>query len=126
MLAAWPPLMPLVEPILGAPYARFRCWDLAAYLLKQGWDIDLSQEDTTLNSQVAQVWFRGDARPLPQLLQPWDFLVLTAESLVGDHCAVVCDPVTIVHTRRTAGVVTDRLRPWIPKVLQVARLRRLL
>lgn len=125
MLATWPALMPLITPILGATYAEFECWGLMAYLLKQGWDIDLSQEPGMLNTQLVEVWFRGDPRPVQTLVQPWDCLALSIGGLVGDHCGVVCDAQTIVHTRRHAGVALDQLKRWEGKIMQVNRLRRL-
>jgi cell wall-associated NlpC family hydrolase len=125
MLRTFPPLHDLIAPILGAPYAQYECWGLAAYLFKQGWGIDLAQDSESLTREFVEVWFRGEAPPLELVLQPWDCLVLSVHGLVGDHCGIVLDAQTFVHTRRTAGVTIDRLLRWQPKIVQVARLRRL-
>ena len=125
MPPTWPPLAPLVEPLLGLPYETYTCWGLVAHLLKQGWNIDLQTDPEALATQMVEVWFRGDPPSPLGLVQPWDCLVLSTKNLVGDHCGLALDSTRFVHTRRQAGVVLDRLNRWEPKLLQVARLRPL-
>jgi len=126
MPAAWPPLAPLVQPLLGKPYAEYDCWGLLATLLQAGFGIDLTRDPEVLAREVVEVWFRGQSASPLLLLQPWDCLILSVHGLVGDHCGLALDPTRFVHTRHRAGVVIDALPRWQPKFLQIARLRRLL
>jgi hypothetical protein len=125
MPAAWPLLAPLVEPILGTPYAEMDCWGVLQHLLKAGWDLDLTHDPDILSREVVEVWFQGDPHPPLGLCQPWDCLVVCVHGVVGDHCGLVMEGTQFVHTSRKAGVIIDRLQRWESRVLQIARLRRL-
>jgi len=125
MPAAWPPMAPLVDELLGTPYEQMDCWGLLAALLQRGFGLDLARDAECLNREFVEVWFAGDARPLETLLQPWDVLICSMYGLVGDHCGVAMNGTQFVHARGKAGVAIERLHRWEEKVLQIARLRRL-
>jgi len=124
MPPAWPPLAPLVDEILGSAYTQYDCWGLLAYLMKRGWGLDLTHDPECLSREVVEVWFQGDPRQPLTLTQPWDCLIVSVHGLVGDHCGLVMEGTQFVHSGK-AGVVIDRLQRWEAKVLQIARLRRL-
>jgi len=125
MPAAWPPMAPLVDELLGTPYEQMDCWGVLAALLKAGFGLDLTRDPECLTREVVEVWFEGDPRQPLSCIQPWDCLIFSVHGLVGDHCGLVMDGTQFVHARGKGGVAIERLHRWEEKVLQIARLRRL-
>src|SRR5262245_23444703 len=124
MPTPWPLLGPLVEPLLGAPYGAYDCGNLLFHLFKVGWGLDLTRDPECLSREFVEVWFQGDPRPPLGLVQPWDCLIVSVHGVVGDHYGLVMEGTQFVHSGK-AGVVIDRLQRWEAKVLQIARLSRL-
>lgn len=127
MLARWPNIHSLVDPLLGLPYAQYNCWRVAQILFKAGWNLDLAADPRLLTGAFAEVWWcEGNPRPPLSLVQPWDCLVLSIKGLVGDHCGVVLDDRLMVHTRKKAGIVKEPMTRWDAKLWQIVRLKELL
>jgi hypothetical protein len=121
-----PEIEPLVEPLLGLPYAKCDCWQLLRRLYGQGWGIDLDADPAAAAQQVQEIWFQGDARDPLSLLQMWDIWILRAHGMASSHVGIVVNAVHLIHTREATGVCLEPLRRWAPRLLQMARLRRLL
>jgi hypothetical protein len=129
-----PNLARLVEPILGAPYARFTvagspepnaCYGLVAYLLREGFAVEMPVDPTQIARELVEVWFRGDARDPMQLVQPWDGYVLATKAPWSDHVGLVTSETHFVHVRQRTGVCLEPLQRWRSRLLQVVRLRML-
>lgn len=126
MLAqAFPALLPHVDAILGAPYEQFPCWTLARHLMQVGLGLDIVADPQRAATQLSEVWFEGDPRDPLTLVQPWDLFIMVRHGVVSEHVGLVVDSETLVHTRRTTGVVLEPLQRWKSKLLQLARLRML-
>lgn len=123
-----PNLAQIVEPILGTPYADANCWNLVRALIREGFGLDLAAQTEEAAREVVELWYRGDDADPLTLLQPWDFLVIANHDAlpVSDHVGLVVDAERFVHARNSVtGVSIERIRKWLPRLLQVARLRRL-
>lgn len=120
---AFPNLRELVDPILGAPYEQYPCWALARHLMHVGLNLDIVADPQRAAEQLSEVWFEDDPRDPLTLVQPWDLFIMLRHGMVSEHVGVVVDSETLVHTRRTTGVVLEPLQRWKPKLLQLARLR---
>ena len=126
MLApAFPNLRTLIDPILGAPYDQYPCWTLARTLMQEGLGLDTVEDPHRAAQQLSEVWYEGDPRDPLTLVQPWDLFIMLRHGLVSEHVGLVVNSTTLVHTRRTTGVVLEPLQRWVPKLLQLARLRML-
>lgn len=124
-----PNLAALVEPILGTPYAEANCWNLVRLLIREGFDLDLAAQTEDAAREVVELWYRGDEADPLTLLQPWDLLIIANHDAlpVSDHVGLVVDDERFVHARNSVtGVAMERIRKWRSRLLQVARLRRLL
>lgn len=118
----YPPLEALVQELLGAPYSPERdCWWVVRYLFEAGRGVHLDAQ-ADLNALVMQeVWFRGDARPLSAVVQPWDALVINAAGPLADHAGIILDSEYFVHSRKAIGVCRERWQKWHKRILQVVR-----
>lgn len=126
---AIPNIDALVEPLLGTPYATWNCWQLVLHLLHEGFGFDLATDPGLAAKEVQEVWFRGDEGDPLTLAQPWDLAIMTGECLfpISGHVGLVMPEQRFVHARTAeTGVAIERLRKWRPRLLQLARLRRLL
>jgi hypothetical protein len=121
-----PDIEPLVEPLLGLSYAECHCWDLLRRLYGQGWGIDLDADPAAAAAQVQEIWFQRDECDPLSLMQPWDILIMKATGMASSHVGIVVNAVHLIHTREATGVCLEPLRRWAPRLLQMARLRRLL
>jgi cell wall-associated NlpC family hydrolase len=124
-----PDINHFIQPLLGTPYRPRFCWDLARSLIHQAFGIALEDDPSHANAHFAEIWYRGDARDPLTLVQPWDaYIMLENDALpISTHVGLVVDTLTFVHARNNeTGVSVERLRRWKPKLLQIARLRRLL
>ncbi len=130
---ALPDIKRFVDPLVGMSYATFQsqhggtgadgCWHLVRYLLHAGFGLDLDRDPGLACRQIAEVWGVGDPRDPLTLVQPWDGVILATRHLWSDHVGLVVDPLSFVHVRPRTGVVLEPLRRWVPKLLQLARLR---
>jgi len=145
---ALPPVLPLVSPILGVPFAArsydpataLSCYGLLRYLYRQHWPQaplgDHAATDLPAAHLFDEVWYRGDApQALETVVAPWDVLVIAVshppEQLSRNpfadsgkrHLALVVDAIQLVHSRQNIGVCLEPIRRWRPKVVQVMRPR---
>lgn len=124
-----PDLNPLIDRLLGLPYAELRCRPLVARLFQEGFGIDLDAPGTDINQYFQEIWFDGDPRdPLP-LVQPWDLWVqFTDPALrISQHVALVVDSQRLFHALDSpVGAARTLLRSSRPKLLQVSRYREVL
>jgi cell wall-associated NlpC family hydrolase len=123
-----PDIFALVDAILGRSYEDYNCWDLLRDLYGKGWGIDLDTDPAVAANQVVEIWFQADTRDPLTVVQPWDLLVFRPKGLASSHVGVMCDNRQFVHTRETYGTCRELLvgPKWLPRLLQIARLRRLL
>lgn len=123
-----PDLQSLIQPLLGTPYQERYCWDFVRQLFQQAFGLRLDADPGAANVHLMEVWFLGDPREPLALVQPWDCVVYCEQRRlpISSHVGLVVDQQTFVHAREQTGVVVERLRLWRPKLLQIARLRRLL
>lgn len=124
-----PDLCNLVEPLLGAAYADYDCWDLVRHLYQQGFGLDLARDTERAAIAFQEVWYRDNSADPLTVIQPWDLVIMDEHDLlpVGSHVGVALDGQQFVHARRSeTGVALGRLRTWKPRLLQVARYRELL
>ena len=125
-LETLPDIRPLVDQLLGRPYAEVNCFALLRHLFAAGWGLDLEADPVQAAQSVLEYWHADDPRDLCTLVQPWDILVLRDLHPWGTHVGVVVDTVSYVHTRPRTGVVLEPIQRWRRWVVQVARLQRLL
>jgi hypothetical protein len=124
-----PNIRELVDPLLGTSYEAYDCWGLVRRLLIEGFALDIAEQPTQAATIMGEIWFRGDERNPLTLVQPWDLYICCErdDRPWSTHVGLVVDETTFVHARTAAtGVAIERLRRWRPKLLQVARLRRLM
>lgn len=124
-----PNLDAIVQPLLGTPYADANCWNLVRLLIREGFGLDLAAQTEEAAREVVELWYRGDAADPLTLLQPWDLLIIANQDAlpVSDHVGLVVDEERFVHARNVStGVAMERIRRYRSRLLQVARLRRLL
>jgi cell wall-associated NlpC family hydrolase len=128
--APLPDILALVDPILGMSYQEYNCWQLLRYLYGKGWGIDFDDDPACAMAQVGEIWFQGDEADPLTVMRPWDALVFRAQGIASRHVGVVCDPLQFVHTSRKLGTCLGLIRDWAPprstRLLQIARLKRLL
>jgi hypothetical protein len=128
MMQDVPDLTALVQPLLGTPYQEGYCWQLARDLIAQGFGIAMDENPVAANTHLCELWYLGDTRDPLRLVRPWDLWIVCEKRAlpISTHVGVVVDAQTFVHARQqTSGVAIDRLRLFRPKLLQIARLRRL-
>jgi cell wall-associated NlpC family hydrolase len=114
----------LADELLGWPYdANFTCWDLVQYLFEHGRGLHLDALPELNRHRVQEVWFRGDPRPLADVVQPWDVLVCTVRGPLADHAGVVIDALWFIHNRENVGVCKEPFKRWEKRVLQVIRVQ---
>src|SRR4030095_7066940 len=117
-----PDIYPVIEPLLGLPYAEFQlryvsegqdaCWGRVHYLLREGLGLDLDKEPVQACEQIAEIWGPGDPRDPLTLVQPWDGYILAVKHPWSDHVGLVVDTRTFVHVRAGTGVVLEPLQRW--------------
>jgi cell wall-associated NlpC family hydrolase len=118
------PLDVLADELLGWPYdADFDCWALVRHLFVEGRGIVLDALPELNRLRVQEVWFRGDARPLMDVVEPWDILVLTLGGPLADHTGIVMDARYFLHSRVAIGVCKEPLAKWQRRCLQVVRVQ---
>jgi cell wall-associated NlpC family hydrolase len=123
-----PDIRAIVEPLLGTSYKEYDCWDLTRTLYQQGFGAELARDTQLSAQQFQEVWFRGDARNLALVLQPWDLVITDASAVPGvsTGVGVAVDAQRFVHARQSStGVALSRVRTWTPRILQIARWREL-
>jgi len=125
-----PDLDAIIRPNLGLPYEQFHCWNLVRFLFKEGWQIDFDADPALAMAQLEEVWFPSHGTDPRDVLQPWDGLVFRSQGLASRHVGVVFDACQMVHADRTLGLCLTPLAQWLPprnpRLLQIARLKRLL
>jgi NlpC/P60 family len=121
-----PDIFPLVDAILGRSYEEYNCWHLLRDLYGKGWGIDLDADPATAAAQVQEIWFQDDARDPLRIVQTWDILIIRTLGMASSHVGVVCDSRQFVHTRKNLGTCMELTKRWAPRLMQIARLRRLL
>jgi hypothetical protein len=119
-----PALEALVDELLGQPYQESQnCWWLVRHLFERGRGVHLDVE-ADLNALVLhEVWFRDDARPVLEVVQPWDGLVFTVAGPLADHAGIVINAEYFVHSRVKIGVCKEPLQKWSNRLLQVVRVQ---
>jgi cell wall-associated NlpC family hydrolase len=125
---AIPDLRTLIDPFLGMEYAKMDCWDFVRTLYQQGFGTAFARDTQLSAQQFQEVWFRGDARNLALVLQPWDLVITDASAVPGvsTGVGVAVDAQRFVHARQSStGVALSRVRTWTPRILQIARWREL-
>lgn len=123
---AMPDLAALVDPLLGLPYAEVNCWELLRKLYSEAWQIDFDSDPMVAVQQVQEIWWQSSTDDPFTLVQPWDVLIFRALGFASQHVGVVVNQEQFCHTRQRNGVCLEYLRRWRPRLLQMARLRRLL
>jgi hypothetical protein len=121
-----PDLEPLVDPLLGAPYADYNCWQLVRHLYRVGWGIDFDADPAAAVAQMQEIYFQGAPCDPLTLTQPWDVWVMRIKGMASSHVSIVFNTQYFIHARKSCGVCLEPLRRWTPRLLQIARLRRLL
>lgn len=120
-----PDILALVDPLLGLPYAQYDCWQLVRKLYLEGWGIDFEADPAAAIHQVQEIWFEDeDGDPLA-LVQPWDLVIFRTRAMASGHVGIMVDERQFVHERRT-GLCLEPLVRWRARLMQIARLRRLL
>ena len=128
-LVTIPDIRALVDPLLGAPYARWDCWNLVRFLFHEGFGLDLARDTERAAVAFQEIWYHEDGTDFQPLVQPWDLIILTndASFFISGHVGVAVDQQLFVHARDSeTGVALGRLRTWKPYILQLARYRELL
>lgn len=123
---AIPDLSAIVDKVLGASYQQYNCWHLLRYLFREGYGFDLEGDPAVAVAQVQEIWFQGYPGDVLTLTQPWDIWIMRNRGMASAHVGVVVNGHHFVHTRKAIGVCLEPLRRWQARVLQIARLRRLL
>jgi len=125
-----PDLAAIIEPRLGLPYEQFHCWNLVRFLFKEGWGIDFDADPVWARAQLQDIWFAGTDADPRTIIQPWDGLVYRGQGLASQHVGVVFDTRHMAHADRKLGLCLVPLVEWLPprcpRLLQIARLKRLL
>lgn len=120
-----PDIAAIIDPLIGMPYAQMNCWQLVRTLYRQGWGDDLDDHPAQAWRHVEELWWQEDPEDPLALIQPWDLLVLRGLGMASQHVGVAIDALTFIHTRQRVGVCLEPMRRWAPRLLQLARLRRL-
>ena len=123
---ALPDLAAIVDPLLGRPYAEYDCWRLVRHLFEAGWGIALDDDPALAIQQVEEIWCIGDDADPLTLVHPWDVLVFRTRGMASSHVGIMVNEAQFVHTRQRNGVCLEWLQRWRPRLLQLARLRRLM
>jgi cell wall-associated NlpC family hydrolase len=120
-----PDLAALVEPLLGLPYEQYDCWRLVRRLYRDYWGEDLEDNPAQAWKHVQEIWWQDDAEDPLVVSQSGDLWIMRGLGLSSHHVGVVCNTVHFVHARKRVGTCLEPLRVWRPRLLQIARLRRL-
>lgn len=126
MHATLPDLAAIVDPLLGAPYEQFDCWRLTRHLYRAGWEEDLDEKPEMAWKHVTEIWWQEDSEDPLEIVQPWDLLIMRGRGMASHHVGISVNQVYFTHTRKRVGVCLEPVRRWAPRLLQIARLRRLL
>jgi cell wall-associated NlpC family hydrolase len=126
MTGSIPDLAALVEPLLGLPYEQYDCWALCRYLYREYWGEDLDADPAQGWKHIQEIWWQDDTEDPLSLSQSGDLWIMRGTGMSSHHTGIVCNTVYFVHTRRRTGVCLEPLARWKPRLLQLARLRRLL
>lgn len=121
-----PDLAGLVEPLLGLSYEQYDCWALCRHLYREYWGEDLDADPAQGWKYIQELWWQDDTDDPLTLSQSGDLWIMRGRGMSSHHVGIVCNTVHFVHTRRRTGVCLEPLRRWRPRLLQLARLRRLL
>lgn len=115
----------MVEPLQKIPYEQYDCWRLCRHLYREGFGEDLDESPVLAWKHVQEVWWCGDPEDPLTISQPGDVWIFRALGMASHHVGVVVNTVQFIHTRPRVGVCLARLVEWKPRLLQIARLRRL-
>lgn len=126
MASCIPDIAPLVQEVLGRPYSEVDCWGLVRHFFGRGWGLDLDRDPQQAATAVTELWWQEDPRDPLTLVQPWDLVILRTLHAWSSHVGIVTAPNQFVHTRPRTGVVLESLASRRRRLLQVARLQRLL
>ena len=119
-----PSLEALVDELLGRPYVPAEdCWWLVRHLFERGRGVHLDVEADLSALVLHEVWFRDDARPVREVVQPWDGVVFAVAGPLADHAGIVITPEYFVHSRTGTGVCREPLQKWRRRLLQVVRVQ---
>lgn len=124
--ATLPDLAVIVDPLLGRRYEEYNCWALCRHLYREGWGEDVDDDPAQAWKHVQEIWWQEDTDDPLMLSQCWDLWIMRGRGMSSHHVGVVVNGVYFIHTRRRIGVCLEPLRRWKPRLLQIARLRRLL
>jgi hypothetical protein len=120
-----PDLGAIVDPLLGLPYEQFDCWRLCRHLYREGWGEDLDDDPVQAWKHIQEMWWQDDVADPCAVSQPWDVWILRGRGMASHHTAIVVNQTYFVHTRKRIGVCLEPMVRWKPRLLQIARLRRL-
>jgi hypothetical protein len=126
MVETLPDLAAIVDPLLGLPYEQFNCWQLCRHLYREGWGEELDEQPALAWKHVEEIWWQEDAPDPLALTQPWDLWILRGLGMSSHHVSIIVNQVYLTHTRKRLGLCLEPMSRWQPRLLQIARLRRLL
>ncbi len=126
MTGSVPDLAAIVDPLLGLPYEQYNCWALCRYLYREAWGEELEEDTNQAWKYVQEIWWQDDADDPLRLSQCGDLWIMRGRGMASHHVGIVLNDQYFTHTRRRTGVCLEPLRRWRPRLLQIARLRRLL
>lgn len=121
-----PDLAAMVEPLVGTPYSQLNCWALCRHLYREVWGEDLDEQPVYAWRHVEEIWWDGDPEDPLTLSRPGDLWIMRAAGMASQHSGIVIDALKFVHTRKRIGTCLELMARWQPRLLQIARLRRLL
>lgn len=126
MATPFPTLDAIVEPLIGAPYSQWNCWQLVRHLYREACGENLDEQPAYAWRHVEEIWWQGDPDDPLTLSQQGDLWIMRAAGMASHHVGIVLDNLRFIHTRKRIGVCTELMARWQPRLLQIARLQRLL
>jgi hypothetical protein len=120
-----PDLEGIIDPLLGAPYEQWNCWQLCRHLYKEGWGEELETSPAHAWKHVEELWWHEEGTDPSTLTQPWDLWIMRGLGMASHHVGIVVNDRQLTHTRKRLGVCLEPMMRWTPRLLQIARLRRL-
>jgi cell wall-associated NlpC family hydrolase len=121
-----PDLAAILDPLLGLPYEQLNCWQLCRHLYKEGFGEDLEAQPAQAWKRVEEIWWQDDGEDPLTLSQPWDLLAFRGTGMASHHVGIVVNAQQFTHTRKRLGLCLEQTLRWRARLLQIARLRRLL
>jgi cell wall-associated NlpC family hydrolase len=125
MTTPLPDLAAILDPLLGLPYAELNCWQLCRHLYREGFGEELEEQPAHASKRVEELWWQDDVDDPLTLIQPWDLLVFRGTGMASHHVGISVDDRQFTHTRKRLGLCLEQTLRWRPRLLQIARLRRL-